>query len=195
MRELSRRYPIEWGILVDRDRQGTPLFPDARQVDRFRKIGVRLCAHLCGRIAREIAGDREPALNLAGFSRIQVNHGREGATTAMVGAVSRYAAKNGVRAVLQCQAEFPVEQTGVDWLYDVSFGEGICPSSYPVLRSDHPFCGYSGGIGPENVRDMLTRRIGITEAFQFWIDMESGVRSGGAFDLGKCEAVCRAVYG
>jgi hypothetical protein len=25
--------------------------------------------------------------------------------------------------------------------------------------------------------------------------MESGVRTDGAFDLAKCEAVCRAVYG
>jgi hypothetical protein len=29
----------------------------------------------------------------------------------------------------------------------------------------------------------------------YWIDMESGVRTGGWLDVAKCEAVCRAVYG
>jgi hypothetical protein len=29
----------------------------------------------------------------------------------------------------------------------------------------------------------------------YWIDMESGVRTDDRFDLGKCRAVCDAVYG
>ena len=28
-----------------------------------------------------------------------------------------------------------------------------------------------------------------------WVESESGVRTDGAFDLAKCETVCRAVYG
>ena len=28
----------------------------------------------------------------------------------------------------------------------------------------------------------------------YWIDMESGVRTDGLFDLEKCERVCRLVY-
>lgn len=192
--ELSHRYPIEWGVLIDREQAGRPLFPTARQIDRFRAAGVRLCAHICGTYAREIAGGLSPELNLAGFSRIQVNHGRAGADGDVVSAVSRYAARHGVRGVLQCNGPFPLEQTSVDWLFDVSFGEGVRPESFPAIRSQHPFCGLSGGISPDNVVQLVGERIERSGDYLYWIDMESGVRTGGAFDLRKCAAVCAAVY-
>lgn len=194
MGELSLRYPIEWGVLIDRQKKGVPLFPNGRQIDSFRETGVRLCAHICGEIAQEIVKDLNPSLNLVGFSRIQVNHGKEGASPDVVRAVSRFAARYGVRGVLQCRGEFPIEETSVDWLYDVSFGEGVRPTSFPSIRTEQPFCGVSGGIDPENVADLLTQKIMVEGDSIFWIDMESGVRSNGSFDLQKCEAVCRAVY-
>ena len=194
MAELSLRYPIEWGVLIDREQSGSPLFPSAQQIDRFRAAGVRLCAHICGIYAREIAAGHAPDLNLAGFSRIQVNHGREGADEHVVNAVSRYSAQHGVRGVLQCNGPFPEDQTKVDWLYDVSFGEGIRPTSFPPINSQHPFCGISGGIGPDNVAQLISDRVELTGDYFYWIDMESGVRTEGVFDLGKCRAVCEAVY-
>ena len=192
--ELSLRYPIEWGVLIDREQAGSPLFPAAQQIDRFRAAGVRLCAHICGIYAREIATGHAPDLNLAGFSRIQVNHGREGADEHVVNAVSRYAAQHGVRGVLQCNGAFPADQTSVDWLYDVSFGEGVRPTSFPPINVQHPFCGISGGIGPDNVSQLISERIELSGDYLYWIDMESGVRTEGEFDLEKCRAVCAAVY-
>lgn len=194
MVELSGRYPVEWGVLIDRHKKGVPLFPDERQVDRLRRAGLRLSAHLCGEIAAEIARGDAPALNLGGFSRVQVNHGRAGADAAVTDAVRRFAARHGLRGVLQCSGPFPAEPNGVDWLFDVSFGEGVRPTSFPRLDRDHPFCGFSGGIDPGNVGGLLAGRLRIDGAPAFWIDMESGVRSGGRFDLARCEAVCRAVY-
>lgn len=194
MRELGRRYPVEWGVLIDPHRKGSPLFPDARVVDAFRRCGVRLCAHICGELARRIAAGTSPSLNLAGFSRIQINHGRSGASHVVVRAVSRYAARHGVRGVLQCNGPFPSASLGVDWLYDVSFGEGVQPANYPPIRNDSPFCGVSGGIGPDTVGPLLRNRLDVADGVAYWIDMESGVRTQGAFDLEKCEAVCRTVY-
>ncbi len=194
MGELSNQYPIEWGVLIDRHKKGVPLFPNARQIDKFRQCGVRLCAHICGEIAQEIVQGSNPQLDLAGFSRIQVNHGREGANAEVIRAVSMFAARHGVRGVLQCRGEFPIEETGVDWLYDVSFGEGVRPKSFPTVRSDQPFCGISGGIDSDNVADLLADKITVEDDRIFWIDMESGVRSEGRFDLKKCAAVCHAVY-
>ena len=191
---LSKQYPIEWGVLVDRDKRDIPLFPGSLQISHFREAGVRLCAHICGEIAHEVATNKNPLLNLAGFSRIQVNHGRDGASSDVVSAVCRFAARHGVRGVLQCNGDFPVQETSVDWLYDVSFGEGVKPSSFPTIRSDHPFCGFSGGIGPGNVTELLSEKMVVDGGNIFWIDMESGVRSNNQFDLDKCEAVCRAVY-
>jgi hypothetical protein len=53
--------------------------------------------------------------------------------------------------------------------------------------------GFSGGIRSENARSVVDA-IAAPEGAQYWIDMESGVRTDGRFDLGKCEAVCRAVF-
>lgn len=196
MGELSAKYPIEWGLLIDRDQAGRPLFPTAQHIDRIRKLGVRLCAHICGPAASDIANGANPTLNLAGFSRIQINHGREGADEHVVGAVRRYANVHAVRGVLQCRDdEFPAEAGGVDWLYDVSFGEGVRPKRFPPVVTDYPFCGISGGIGPENVEKTLDELIQVAEGTTFWIDMESGVRSDGAFDLERCREVCERVFG
>lgn len=196
MGELSAHYPIEWGVLVDRDQSGQPLFPTAQHIDLFRRIGVRLCAHICGDTAQAIASGANPSLNLAGFSRIQVNHGRDGASEAIIDAVHRFANRHAVRGVLQSRGDrFPVDASQVDWLYDVSFGEGVRPTSFPPVDTNHPFCGISGGIGPDNVEKTLNSLIDVSRDTDFWIDMESGVRTGGEFDLDKCRAVCEIVYG
>jgi hypothetical protein len=195
MKDLSHRYPIEWGILIDRDRKGAKLFPSDHHVERFRTLGVRLCAHICGSFAIDIAAGRGPYASLAGFSRIQVNHGRDGADQRTIDMVSRFAASHGVRAVLQCGGDaFPTRSTEVDWLYDVSFGEGVSPNSFPTVTTNHPFCGISGGINPETIVEILAKKISVAGDCQFWIDMESGVRTNGKFDLDRCEGVCRAVY-
>jgi phosphoribosylanthranilate isomerase len=51
--------------------------------------------------------------------------------------------------------------------------------------------GYAGGINPDNAAEVVSR----IQADRYWIDMETGVRTGDWLDLDKCEAVCRAVYG
>jgi hypothetical protein len=196
MIELSAKYPIEWGVLVDRDKKGVPLFPTNMHVDRIRKSGIRLCAHICGSLASDIAAGTGPDINLAGFARIQVNYSRSGATPLAIRAVSEFANKHAVRAALQCREDnFPLEETSVDWLYDVSFGEGIRPTSFPPIVSNHPFCGISGGLNSDNVLATLDEKLVVESAAKYWIDMESGVRTDGAFDLDLCARVCEQVYG
>ena len=194
MRELSQRYPIEWGVLIDLDKTTNPLFPDAEQIDRIRRSGLRLAAHVCGELAQDIAAGKPSRLDFGGFCRVQVNHGRSGATRAVVENVSRMASRLGVRGVLQCDGEFPETAAGVDWLYDVSFGEGVTPATYPAIRRALPFCGISGGIRPDTVRRLIDSRLSLAAGVPYWLDMESGVRTDGRMNLAKCEAVCRAVF-
>lgn len=195
MRRLSTRYPIEWGVLVDPHQEDKPLFPDtATRAALLAEPGLRWAAHICGAGARDIvAAPRETAVAVTGVQRVQVNHSFQGSTSEQIAAARDYGRRLGVRTVLQCASAFPAE-TGVDWLYDVSFGTGVKPDRWPALPPAGPFCGYSGGIGPSTVRDILTR-IAAPDGALYWIDMESGVRTDGVFDLAKCEAVCRAVYG
>lgn len=195
MTRLSARYPIEWGVLVDPDQEDKALFPNAvTRAALLSEPGLRWAAHICGANARDIvAAPRDTAVAVTGVQRVQVNHSFQGSAPDQIAAARDYGRRLGVRTVLQCAGAFPSE-TGVDWLYDVSFGTGVKPKDWPALPANGPFCGYSGGIGPETVVEILGR-IAAPDSALYWIDMESGVRTDGAFDLAKCEAVCRAVYG
>jgi hypothetical protein len=195
MKRLSARYPIEWGVLVDPAQEDKPLFPaPAIRAALLAERDLRWAAHICGAGARDIVAEpRTTPVAVGGAQRVQVNHSFQGSAPDQVLAARDYGRRLGVRTVLQCAGAFP-DQTGVDWLYDVSFGTGIKPDRWPTLPADGPFCGYSGGIGPETVTDILAR-IAAPAGALYWIDMESGVRTRGALDLAKCEAVCRAVYG
>jgi hypothetical protein len=193
MLELTARYPIEWGMLLDAAQEGAPLFPSQAVRLAIQSAPLRLSAHICGGAAKAIVEGRDPGLDLRGYSRIQVNHSRSGSDPGDIRNSQRFAARYGVRAALQCQGEFP-HDLRADWLYDVSFGTGARPGTWPAIGADQLFCGYSGGLNPDNVADILGR-LAMPPRTEYWIDMESGVRTGSKFDLSKCEAVCRAVYG
>jgi hypothetical protein len=195
MTRLSARYPIEWGVLVDPDQEDKALFPNAvTRTALLSEPGLRWAAHICGASARDIvAAPRDTAVATTGVQRVQVNHSFQGSAPDQIAAARDYGRRLGVRTVLQCAGAFP-DEPGVDWLYDVSFGTGVKPKDWPALPAAGPFCGYSGGIGPATVVEILGR-IAAPVGTPYWIDMESGIRTDGAFDLTKCEAVCRAVYG
>jgi hypothetical protein len=197
MKRLSADYPIEWGLLIDPAREDEALFPDTTiRETLLAEPDLRWAVHVCGAAAKTIVGDPLTAPPPpAGVQRVQVNHSVQGSTPAQAAAARDYGRRLGVRTVLQCSGAFPLAQTGVDWLYDVSFGTGARPDRWPALPpAEGPFCGYSGGIGPDTVTDILAR-VAAPEGALYWIDMESGVRTDGLLDLSKCEAVCRAVYG
>lgn len=195
MQALSARYPIEWGILVDDAQTDKALFPDLGARSAFLSArGLRYAAHVCGEQARRIAQTPENvSLDLSGFQRVQVNHSFSGSTPEQVEATVRFGRMRGLRTLLQFSGSVP-EDCRLDWLFDVSFGMGIKPDGWPALRVNGVFCGYSGGIGPDNAAAIVAA-INASMGAQYWIDMESGVRTDGAFDLAKCEAVCQAVYG
>jgi hypothetical protein len=193
MQALSSRYPIEWGVLFDPGRPSEPLFPEAAVRAAVARAGVRLGVHVCGELAAAIVQGRKPAVQFAGFSRLQINHGRAGSTAEQIRHSRDFAAGQGLRAVLQCQGAFP-QDAGVDWLFDVSFGTGAVAREWPPLSCSGPFCGYSGGLGPDNVRARLASAP-VAPGVPYWIDMESGVRTDGRFDTAKCAAVCEAVFG
>jgi len=193
MLSLSSHFPIEWGVLIDAAQEGAPLFPSSKVRQAIQSAPLRLSAHICGGAASAIVEGRLPALDLSGYARAQVNHGRAGSTPGDIRNSQLFGARHGIRVALQCQAAFP-DDASVDWLFDVSFGTGARPARWPALSSQRAFCGYSGGLGPDNVAETLAK-LDIAPGAAYWIDMESGVRTQGRFDLAKCEAVCRAVFG
>jgi hypothetical protein len=79
----------------------------------------------------------------------------------------------------------------VSYLLDASGGRGI---DTPIdIFDDDPniHVGYAGGMNPDNVGDKLRQLIEHRSYAEFWIDMESGVRTDDVFDLDKVEKVLR----
>ena len=56
-----------------------------------------------------------------------------------------------------------------------------------------PKAGYAGGIGPGNVYDKAKELFLNENVEDFWVDMESGVRTDDWFDLNKAEKVIQQV--
>ncbi len=191
---LSGRYPIEWGVLFSRNRQGIDnRYPDMEVVHKVLELAgqadIRLAAHLCGKYAQHImegSFDRI-SLPLAGFSRIQVNH-----TSPDPRRLADFAvAGQPVIAQWREPESFPSEYMGIEWLYDPSGGRGLSPDRWPTNPAIRR-AGYAGGINSENVSAIVGA---IESPAGYWIDMESGVRSDNWFDLDLVERVCAEVYG
>ncbi len=194
MRWISDRYPVEWGILFSRSRQGNEnRYPDMGAVMGIMGTGgLRLASHFCGEMAREIMGYAagDPCrLPMLGTRRVQINHPHPS-----VAAAQRFGQMEGKRCILQCRgATFPYEHD-VDWLYDVSGGNGVRPGTWPA----HPgkLVGYAGGINASNVLDTIESINGLMgRCGPYWLDMESGVRTDDWFDLEKVREICSLVYG
>ena len=192
--EMSMMYPVEFGVLIcdwSKDARHASL----QTVDElFRaKKSLNLSAHLFGAVARSAAKkgfdlstknwDRK-TLNIARFDRIQVNGAKLDDFKGK--AFDDLNHENGL--ILQTR-DCLFHDVTVSWLFDQSGGRGLVPSKVPHLATN--FCGYSGGINPDNVIDYLKKIKGDGE---FWIDIESGVRTNGWFDVRKCRQICESVY-
>lgn len=192
MVELSRAYPIEWGVLFSPKRQGSGRYPPMFTIKRVAaELEIRLSAHLCGADAREViehGESRHDTLLAHAFDRAQINTADPHLQPSMI---AQWGRRRELRAILQCRGPFP-DVDVVDVLFDASGGRGISPSDWP--KGLPGLCGYAGGLNPDNVAaavDTISQR-----AERYWIDMETGVRDEqDRFDLGKCRAVCEAVYG
>jgi hypothetical protein len=196
MRELSRAYPIEWGILFSPERRGGPRYPSLAFVSALRFVGFRLSAHVCGKYARDIiehghAFELESFIGSGIFQRVQINTSDPEVDPRKVG---QWAQRLRLNAVLQCRNDdhFPVS-TDVHWLFDRSGGNGLSPDKWPHTKDARRLVGYAGGIGPDNVSDVV-QTIGAIE-HSYWLDMETGVRDEcDRMDMDACGRVCAQVF-
>eukprot|EP01062_Namystynia_karyoxenos_P025420 TRINITY_DN1_c0_g2_i1.p1 TRINITY_DN1_c0_g2~~TRINITY_DN1_c0_g2_i1.p1 ORF type:complete len:1043 (+),score=314.55 TRINITY_DN1_c0_g2_i1:117-3131(+) len=220
---LAHRFPrAEFGILFREDKEGTPRYPSQGWVDRAASVEppLRLAAHLCGRRCQQLLeGDTSWVLSRLmplGIRRIQLNATKINGVD--LGCVDRPADRlkaavislPEVSWILQANKE--TEQLwgpfvaaerpppNVHILYDASCGQGIAATTYPTPPSNGLFTGYAGGIGPENIGEVLKQvRAGAAKDHFIWLDMESKLRSvvGGVevFDVTKAWACCQAVEG
>lgn len=204
---------IEFGILVGEGKGGRLRFPCAKRIDEFMYdlagAGCFLSMHICGKWVREICnGDWSGPMQCYGakvltrFDRIQLNfHGLPHLVE-----VPRFL--SGIRRmdrigdiILQMDgvndallAECHAVGINAFPLFDLSHGAGVLPEAWPPA---HPrsFTGYAGGLGPENIDEQLPMIASAAGDREFWIDMETRVRShyDQQFSLTKCREVMEGI--
>lgn len=211
--DLSAKYPfVEWAILFSQKKSSVSRYPSPCWVREFlgiaREAKLNTSAHLCGKWVDDAIGGNltffTGSEDVSGFRRFQLNMGASRLKQAvnnerLIEAVTR-----------QCrQAIFGGNYDGVTLdvsefkskaiypLFDASGGKGIETKDWPKPFYDHNgdplFCGYAGGLGPDNIADELHRISEVVGDAEIWVDMESKIRSKqDNFDVEKCEKVLQA---
>ena len=73
-------------------------------------------------------------------------------------------------------------------LYDGSGGFGRTIEKFEPPVGEY-FTGYAGGLNPDNVKDIITNINSVVGEYDYYIDMESGIRTNDLLDLEKCKSV------
>jgi len=233
MMRLSQDFPfVEWGVLFSQSKSGVSRYPDDEWVfNLFDKIDftVNLSAHLCGQWVSDafrngsIAFLRREEFD-ENFGRVQLNCYKAKLKEAYecerlwdaMSMVDQDVILGGnytsdIRAIVD--GTFLLHR-GIFPLFDASGGHGKLtknwPSPFQAESQEYGkpgadiFCGYAGGLGPENVVEEIQKieqvvgsegisPRGMTDESTIWIDMESKLRTDDKFDLEKCEQVLKAV--
>lgn len=201
---LSDQYPIEWGVLVG-GRLGKSRYPTDKVLAEILRSPLQLAMHMCGPAAKWM-NDGMPILEtppegvstvamtyLNRVNRIQVNRARGQYDLKSIWKGASHL-RSDQKILVQHRGEtlpFSRPDDRIHYLHDESGGKGIATKewAHPSYRTN--FVGYAGGLNPDNVAVEVARM----PANNFWIDMETGLRTDDWLDLDKCRAVCEAVYG
>ncbi len=205
----------EFGILTSYDRASRGnRYPSPAIFDKIlnERGGLNLSLHLCGDAAHDAAvglwdliedlTDTDfSAINLRGpadgnlhlFKRIQLNlAGRKDNPQycympRIIGQEIIIQIKNAENTGLYRRSKekwrMPLPSEKFSMLIDPSGGRGISSDIEVVHTNDK--IGYAGGINPENVERKLRFLLNNVTLGEFWIDMETGVRTDDRFDTEK----------
>lgn len=200
LNQLATEYPfLEWAILWLPESSGELRCPSRSWIEDFSRSfnGRNKALHLCGDGFLDfIAGKQDILALMTGFNRIQLNleFGNMDGKYEPADLIAR------IKALPQW--EFIIQYAdSKSWLlphlkdipnhallFDTSAGRGVSPDSWPAPVPGH-FCGYAGGINPENVGKNLDMISTVATGQVTWIDMETGVRTNDLLDLEKVRRV------
>ncbi len=205
---LAGKYPYaEWGILLSKNNAGCPRYPGkawlVTMVSTSALCRMRLSAHICGRWVRDLCLGGTELLDdlghatLSHFNRMQLNfHAVSHSVNldAMTARLFTYQRLGISQFILQLDGVNdgllqPLRDKGLNvvGLYDLSGGAGVLPEKWKKVTEG--YCGYAGGLSPENVSQEL-EKIAAIENYPIWIDAETHLRSdnNARFDLEKVQA-------
>ena len=202
LKELQQKYPIaEFGVLASYHfSENGNRYLDPELISKLRDCNLNLALHLCGRAAHDAAVSDWAKVNgmlcdnLYLFKRCQLNiAGRDDNPIALsvspiVGQETIVQQKDleHISLFRNTLKSYPFYET-FSVLLDASGGRGI-DTPIQILKGKVKV-GYAGGINPDNVAEKLTYLMSNSEVGDFWIDMESGVRTDDWFDVTKVRRV------
>ena len=210
LQEIQHQYPIaEFGVLTSYHwYENGNRYLDPQIINTLRDAGLHLALHVCGQAAHDATIGRWDLIdkltwsNLDLFDRVQLNiaNRTDNPTT-----LSKRARIVGQEVIIQQHDRNNMtiyEATFKKFLYkkdrynrtftvllDASGGQGIDTPIEVAPPFSATKVGYAGGINPDNVADKLAYLLEHTVVGDFWIDMESGVRTGDWFDIDKVRRV------
>lgn len=200
--DIAAQYPfVEWAILLLPAKAGTPRFPTRGWIDRFAKAAaeknLNTAMHLCDEaLLGFVAGDADTLAAIQGFKRIQLNlkFGDVEGKYSETDLVARVQSMPEKQFIIQYgkdkQSLLPLLKDTPNHavLFDESAGRGINPDTWDAPLAGH-FCGYAGGLNPDNLTRNLETIAKVADGHTTWIDMETGVRTNDVFDLEKVKSV------
>ena len=205
---LANRYNnIEFGILVSKnntDLDKVNRFPNFETIDKVLNADLpSVSCHICGELARHYVntGDFSEIRDFLGqqrvakFSRFQLNiRGYDN--------YKLFVIEEDIHIIIQVsdaksyQYFYQMQELNpnkVEALIDYSDGHGKLGCFNYVSDGDEIF-GYAGGINANNVAYILGYIEGRMESdVNYWIDMESSVRTDDWFDTSKVREICSEV--
>jgi hypothetical protein len=194
---LQKEYPFaEFGILLSRKAMGSDRFPSYGWIKELagRDHGLNLAGHFCGGWVKEMYATGEVPDDLAmgyneifglEFQRFQFNtHGykHQSSPSNIKNLFGKWF--NGYGIIFQYDdvnkhlLEYAQDVKSIDnqALFDLSHGAGVLPDEWPKPLPN-VYCGYAGGLSPENVADNLALIEPLVGNRRIWIDAETWVRS------------------
>lgn len=197
---LAEAYPfVEWGILLSKSNEGGPRFPSLEWIEELRRLTkerlpmMKVSGHICGEWVRDICkgywviftdlynAGYPNVFNM--FHRLQLNfhsylHLIKRA--AFIEGMEEFT--NGVQVIFQLDdvnngiLDTAMEgNINVAALFDLSGGTGVLPEEWPKAKKC--YCGYAGGLSPENLTEQLELISKAVTDRLTWIDTETGVRT------------------
>ena len=215
--QIQQEYPIaEFGVLTSYhwNENGNRYLNPAFMSNLYAGSGrLKLALHICGRAAHDAAVGEWKKIEehlhrtIGLFGRIQLNISGRTDNPDYV----HWAAYDDQEVIIQQKDVEHLSLYNKTWLMnhhlkkfsvllDASGGQGI-DTPIRVLPTKEKV-GYAGGFNPENAADKLRYLLTHQDVHDFWIDMESGVRTDDWLDLDKvrkvleqCHEVIYDVYG
>lgn len=199
LRKLADEYPfVEFAfLLTENHAKAGNRYPHPMILKSYRQMNLPMAVHFCGKLAYDLVKTNDwgaaqallgPSMKL--FDRIQFNipktkHFRRDLAFPAEKAII-IQLHEGTEELYECYRHLP----NVQGFQDDSGGQGIACKAWRAPQGE--FFGYAGGLGPENVVEAVQAIQTVCDR-DFWIDMETSIRTGDRFDVEKCRQVCEAL--